>query len=522
MSELIRSRELAEKLAYTEAPYREIGALALSFESPNMKRVAKFALRVANQETADMARDFVPSVAPEEARVLDEFLSNNSTESLSVEPISLINNLRSFAIESHVPMARKATDNIKGYTTTMALIKSNRPKFHEVHMARFGSSPDMSDDAIDEIIDELARGWFEGESTVIELNDEGLTNTPEILRRNQTIRLVQSLFDNVRGMYSLARISSEASDTPALSEIHSDDKQALFNGLYAEWSEYMLLTQKSTVNTLGNESRTPLLYNDVSKFKSYIDEGIVPVSELITLFNYRSRRFDECYRLARDSHQAPGEQPKRRPSVREKELNRRANSVLGQENLKNFASNRQTDNILEVEDISQVDNAVFAVCAQLALEAEEKYGAPQENIWAGGISKKIGQTMRPDGLMSQLDNIRLVHLPISDEIISEILKFADLPEEIDLDSFDRIGIFADMHSRGRRLTGKTFKEVIAYTREAADSVKRKIALNVVGGTSDENTAKSILRASSVVATSVQAKNLKTPFSGGLPSLGKRR
>jgi hypothetical protein len=537
MSEQSLDKETSRIADYRQVPYREIAAFAMASTplTPGLERLAKVAVLEANLDTASLELAASTEIVVNPIDIEAEMYENHPPENLRIEPVAFLNNMRQLANDSSRLLPRHESDNQNACQTTMELIAADRAKFREVHRAYFGDQPGPSEDDVDFVISNLMQQELGGYSAPSGLFKPGQDGIIDSYSNAATIQLARSLLNPVRAIYSLARLSAQENYTPPLHYINPDDTAAVFKEVYSQWGQYMLLAREHGVETLGKILMNPLIYNDVGSVKTLIAEGRVAAAEVIQISYSRPRVLMRNYQRADTRNQTPKEpvtraRPKRIPrerpvkldQSRKAELDRRAKSILEQDNYRNFAVNRSADSALMVESPAEIDDAIFAVCAQQVLAAQEQYGAASKSVWPGRNLNKISETIRPRGFNGKMDNYRLIHLPVTDEFTAKYLKTATSTDDIDRDTISRIGIFADMSSTGRGLCGQSFQDVVVYTRNIADPARRSLVLSIRGKASGEQVAAYLRQESITTAVQELTHNLRHPYRGGLPSLGKQR
>jgi len=289
--------------------------------------------------------------------------------------------------------------------------------------------------------------------------------------------------------------------------------------LAQEWRDYTVtaLTIDAALWRSGLRKRQLSLRSGV-ELSVLLNEGRVPAARILSMFALQNAMFEYAYDY--ELRKSGGLLERYVPPA-ERVRNDRGEAVLKNQKYVDFLDAAQAGTILELEDISEVGDAVFAVAARIAEATSQTYGKAQHSVWGRNLNLDWAARLRPAKFHGKLAKVRVMRLPLDEDWVTDYVSQFSIPDEIDRTSLVRLGIVADMHSTGRGKVGETLAETVIYAKNPAAADERKVHVSVRGAASGKTIAE-ILNREAYGASMVQLiRALQAPYSGGLPSLGKR-
>jgi hypothetical protein len=410
------------------------------------------------------------------------------------------------------------------------LFKKNSESLRE--LANFISNKNGADPLTQDDFDKIVRGndfkSFEmiADQTKFEIrigyharDISELQRSQEPGRRPVAWRTTYPVSQMTIGLYSLlAKVHNTHSRiAPAGS---TDPAQRVTQAMFEEWYNYTSIAndiapdvwfEKFSCGTLANYSLLDL--------KTRLKEEKLPADQTLRIFAQFRNQFLSVYQWRVEDRKR---ESLRKIGKSESNNNKRGKELLADTRYRTFAENQTYGVTLELEDIKEINDALFAVCTQGVEDAAMIYGEAQCNVWGYGVTKNIADTVRPKNFNGRLTDFRVIHLPFSDSDKENYLQQFTKSDEIDRESVARVGVVADMYSSGRGKVGESLRDIVIYTRNIESPDKRLINMSVRGEVSGDKVMQYLVRESYGRATLELIKGMSKPLSAGLPTLGNKR
>lgn len=521
----IEDKSLALEMAYAEKPYREMAKIALNYTDA---RVRDESLRLARLGIAASTEIYYEGMEKRRTDALyAEAQLKNINAAAYIETGSArkyVNDLREFSLNNITLMAgqsRAFTNQAVAVAKTLVLAREGDFRYIEKQAgvgyqgSHYIGTQDLS----------TKMEWLED------------TNNWQHIEKNNG-SLLLSYTRHVLGFRLASYRASErsAGQIPFFDDIPVKYQKEAYDRITDEWLAYVnLVIDYGATDKISGKSR-PLLYNPASMLSEALREerqayASMTDSEIIDAFENSTDFHGQCRWIMNQKEQ------KRQRSL-EKETRRNIskkialpatlkgeilNYRLDDEEQQNFVSTADLEVVLPIHDTANIEKVLKALAKKHAIEMGEQYGeyVGGRDLFAG-FKLEFGEGVRPKGFNGRVEDIRMRHLPLTEEFIESFIKKRKLEYLDDFAVVARIGVFSDLHSTGRGKIGEAMQEYVLQGRNIQNPHSRNIRITKLANLSGDKLVEYLNQESDKVAFTVKRRNMLNPISGGLPSLGKQR